>query len=188
MAHPCTEIARAAEDPDKYNLIMNVVSERLQMRDENWRLCYKALLLLEFLVKHGPWVGGTGPKLLRLVRSDRVHHAGYCVPPYDVNPKSKLVALYHVVTQCIVSPACITPRPPPLPVALTRAAPVRTPPHHSESWTSSIAACPLWSGCGTTSNTATRRARTRCEPVLVAALVTTTWMPSIPNHSCMRNA
>lgn len=48
------EIARAAEDPEKYNLIMNVISERLQMRDENWRLCYKALLLLEFLVKHGP--------------------------------------------------------------------------------------------------------------------------------------
>lgn len=76
------EIARAAEDPDKYNLIMNVVSERLQMRDENWRLCYKALLLLEFLVKHGPWVGGTGPKPLPyvLVRSDPEHHAGCCIP------------------------------------------------------------------------------------------------------------
>ncbi|EFJ39891.1 hypothetical protein VOLCADRAFT_100407 [Volvox carteri f. nagariensis] len=49
------EIARAAEDPEKYNLIMNVISERLQMRDENWRLCYKALLLLEYMVKHGPW-------------------------------------------------------------------------------------------------------------------------------------
>ncbi|KXZ52415.1 hypothetical protein GPECTOR_9g459 [Gonium pectorale] len=49
------EIARAAEEPEKYNLIMNVISERLQMRDENWRLCYKALLLLEYLVKHGPW-------------------------------------------------------------------------------------------------------------------------------------
>ncbi|GIL55347.1 hypothetical protein Vafri_10899 [Volvox africanus] len=49
------EIARAAEEPDKYNLIMNVISERLQMRDENWRLCYKALLLMEYLVKHGPW-------------------------------------------------------------------------------------------------------------------------------------
>ncbi|GIL88365.1 hypothetical protein Vretimale_15048 [Volvox reticuliferus] len=49
------EIARAAEDPEKYNLIMNVISERLQMRDENWRLCYKGLLLLEYMVKHGPW-------------------------------------------------------------------------------------------------------------------------------------
>ncbi|GLI71657.1 hypothetical protein VaNZ11_016938 [Volvox africanus] len=49
------EIARAAEDPEKYNLIMNVISERLQMRDENWRLCYKGLLLMEYMVKHGPW-------------------------------------------------------------------------------------------------------------------------------------
>lgn len=51
-----SEIARAAEDPEKYNLIMNAISERLQMRDENWRLCYKALLLVEYMVKHGPWV------------------------------------------------------------------------------------------------------------------------------------
>jgi hypothetical protein len=34
----------------------NVLSERLSMAGENWRLCYKALLLLEFLVKQGPLV------------------------------------------------------------------------------------------------------------------------------------
>lgn len=29
---------------------------RLSERDENWRLCYKALLLCEFLIKQGPMV------------------------------------------------------------------------------------------------------------------------------------
>lgn len=33
---------------------MGVLARRLQERDENWRMCYKALLLLEHLLKHGP--------------------------------------------------------------------------------------------------------------------------------------
>ena len=40
---------------------MSVISQRLQERDENWRLCYKALLLLEFLCKQGPLVGVHSP-------------------------------------------------------------------------------------------------------------------------------
>jgi epsin len=33
---------------------MGVLARRLQERDDNWRMCYKALLLLEHLLKHGP--------------------------------------------------------------------------------------------------------------------------------------
>ena len=80
------EIARAAEDPEKYNLIMNVISERLQMRDENWRLCYKALLLLEFLVKHGPLVGsqqcmrqGPGQRVDCSTRHPNCMHMAACM-------------------------------------------------------------------------------------------------------------
>ncbi|PRW45169.1 ENTH domain-containing [Chlorella sorokiniana] len=48
------EIADAAFDPENYRQIMGVLARRLQERDENWRMCYKALLLLEHLIKHGP--------------------------------------------------------------------------------------------------------------------------------------
>lgn len=49
-----TDIADAAFDPESYRQIMGVLARRLQEKDENWRMCYKALLLLEFLIKHGP--------------------------------------------------------------------------------------------------------------------------------------
>mmetsp|Transcript_31014 Transcript_31014/g.68811 ORF Transcript_31014/g.68811 Transcript_31014/m.68811 type:complete len:633 (+) Transcript_31014:139-2037(+) len=49
-----SEIARLAEDPEKYSEILGILHQRLQERDENWRLCYKALLVLEFLCKQGP--------------------------------------------------------------------------------------------------------------------------------------
>lgn len=48
------EIADAAFDPENYRQIMGVLARRLQEKDENWRMCYKALLLLEHLLKHGP--------------------------------------------------------------------------------------------------------------------------------------
>lgn len=48
------EIAQAAFDPEKYELIMGVIFQRLQESQENWRMCYKALLLIEFLLKRGP--------------------------------------------------------------------------------------------------------------------------------------
>mmetsp|Transcript_8424 Transcript_8424/g.21033 ORF Transcript_8424/g.21033 Transcript_8424/m.21033 type:complete len:569 (-) Transcript_8424:387-2093(-) len=48
------EIAREANNPDKFHLIMGVIWQRLAERDEGWRLCYKALLLCEFLIKQGP--------------------------------------------------------------------------------------------------------------------------------------
>ncbi|MEW5300146.1 MAG: hypothetical protein WDW36_003098 [Sanguina aurantia] len=49
------DIARMASNPDKYDLIMGILDQRLSEREENWRLCYKALLLLEFLCKQGPY-------------------------------------------------------------------------------------------------------------------------------------
>ena len=48
------EISEAAFDPENYQQIMGVLARRLQERDERWRMCYKSLLLLEHLVKHGP--------------------------------------------------------------------------------------------------------------------------------------
>jgi len=50
------ELARAAEDPEQYNQIMGILHQRLQERGENWRLCYKALLVIEYLCKQGPLV------------------------------------------------------------------------------------------------------------------------------------
>ena len=35
---------------------MGVVDQRLSEGPENWRLVYKALLLLEYMCKHGPMV------------------------------------------------------------------------------------------------------------------------------------
>ena len=57
------ELAKAAENPEQYQLIMGVLHGRLQERGENWRMCYKALLVLEYLCKQGPLVrmsGGLG--------------------------------------------------------------------------------------------------------------------------------
>ncbi|KAF5834649.1 hypothetical protein DUNSADRAFT_8573 [Dunaliella salina] len=48
------EIAREAEDPNNAQLIMGVIYNRFKDRNSDWRLCYKALLLSEFLIKKGP--------------------------------------------------------------------------------------------------------------------------------------
>lgn len=40
-------------------LPQGIIDQRLMERNENWRLCYKALLLLEFMIKHGPMVRRT---------------------------------------------------------------------------------------------------------------------------------
>jgi hypothetical protein len=37
-------------------ILQGIVDQRLQETPENWRLVYKALLLLEYMVKHGPMV------------------------------------------------------------------------------------------------------------------------------------
>ncbi|GAX79430.1 hypothetical protein CEUSTIGMA_g6871.t1 [Chlamydomonas eustigma] len=59
------DIARDAENPDNYNQIMGILHQRLQERGENWRLCYKALLVLDYLCKQGPQ--RVAPDLLRSV-------------------------------------------------------------------------------------------------------------------------
>ncbi len=33
--------------------IMQLIYERMQERGSNWRICYKSLQLLEYLIKHG---------------------------------------------------------------------------------------------------------------------------------------
>lgn len=50
-----------------------IVDQRLQESPENWRLVYKALLLLEYMVKHGPMVSFLGGK--RQGRRTRGHAA-----------------------------------------------------------------------------------------------------------------
>lgn len=49
-----SEIAQMCFDNAKHKEIMQVLARRLTDTGEEWRHVYKALLLLEFLVKHGP--------------------------------------------------------------------------------------------------------------------------------------
>eukprot|EP00210_Caulerpa_lentillifera_P007108 g6801.t1 len=49
-----SKLAQDATDPEKYREIMGVIARRLNDTGENWRHVYKALLLLEHLIKHGP--------------------------------------------------------------------------------------------------------------------------------------
>lgn len=49
-----SEIAEAAYDSDKYKEIMGVLARRLQDKEDKWRHVYKSLLLLDFMLKHGP--------------------------------------------------------------------------------------------------------------------------------------
>lgn len=48
------KLAQEANHPDKYREMMGVIAQRLSSKDDNWRQVYKALLLLEHLIKHGP--------------------------------------------------------------------------------------------------------------------------------------
>jgi ENTH domain len=48
------EISEAAYDSEGYRQIMGVVARRLQDTGELWRHVYKSLLLLEYMLKHGP--------------------------------------------------------------------------------------------------------------------------------------
>lgn len=57
------EIADASFDPEAYRQVLGVIARRLQEKDERWRCCYKALLLLEHLLKHGP------PKIISDIQS-----------------------------------------------------------------------------------------------------------------------
>jgi epsin len=73
------EIADACYDPEAYHQILGVLARRLQEREERWRCCYKALLLLEHLIKHGP------PKIVQDVQSsmsvlERLQHFQYKDP------------------------------------------------------------------------------------------------------------
>ncbi|KAL4448258.1 hypothetical protein ABPG75_005477 [Micractinium tetrahymenae] len=96
------EIADAAFDPENYRQIMGVLARRLQEKDENWRMCYKALLLLEHLIKHGPG------KIVGDVQSsagvlDRLQHFQY----KDANLKDHGVNVRHrakEILQLINSP------------------------------------------------------------------------------------
>ena len=49
-----SDISDACFDPEGYKQVLGVIARRLQEKDERWRMCYKALLLLEYLIKHGP--------------------------------------------------------------------------------------------------------------------------------------
>lgn len=60
--HHVSELAKAAESPEQYNQIMGILYQRLQERGDNWRLCYKALLVIEFLCKQGPLVSIWGAR------------------------------------------------------------------------------------------------------------------------------
>ena len=68
---PNTDITRAAYDRESYKQIMGVLARRLHATGPDWRLAYKALLLLEYMAKHGPPAVGrelaaNGPLLDRL--------------------------------------------------------------------------------------------------------------------------
>lgn len=49
------EITEDAFDVQKYKEIMGVIARRLQDTGEDWRHVYKALLLLDFMSKNGPY-------------------------------------------------------------------------------------------------------------------------------------
>lgn len=48
------DITEAAFDPEGYRQIMGVIARRLQDTGELWRHVYKSMLLLEYMLKHGP--------------------------------------------------------------------------------------------------------------------------------------
>ena len=61
----CAEISEAAFDGEGYRQIMGVIARRLQDTGELWRHVYKSLLLLEYMLKHGPQkVGNLGGRRL----------------------------------------------------------------------------------------------------------------------------
>ena len=71
------EICEACFDPEGYRQVLGVIARRLQEKEERWRMAYKALLLLEYLIKHGPekvWrdVQQSGSVLQRLTRFEYV--------------------------------------------------------------------------------------------------------------------
>jgi len=71
------EICDACYDPEGYRQVLGVIARRLQETGERWRMAYKALLLLEYLIKHGPekvWrdVQQSGSVLQRLGRFEYV--------------------------------------------------------------------------------------------------------------------
>ena len=71
------EICEACFDPVGYRQVLGVIARRLQEKDDRWRMAYKALLLLEYLIKHGPdkvWrdVQQSGSVLQRLQRFEYV--------------------------------------------------------------------------------------------------------------------
>lgn len=48
-----TEIANATQSPIHFNDIMDTIYKKFQEKGANWRQCYKALQLLEYLIKNG---------------------------------------------------------------------------------------------------------------------------------------
>lgn len=48
------EISEAAFESEGYRQIMGVIARRLQDTGELWRHVYKSMLLLEYMLKHGP--------------------------------------------------------------------------------------------------------------------------------------
>ena len=48
------DITEASYDSEGYRQIMGVIARRLQDVGEAWRHVYKSLLLLEYMLKHGP--------------------------------------------------------------------------------------------------------------------------------------
>lgn len=58
VASTATALMFLPAQPHKllFVLLQNTIWLRLRERDENWRLCYKAMLLCEYLIKQGPMV------------------------------------------------------------------------------------------------------------------------------------
>lgn len=89
-----SDISDACFDAEGYKQVLGVIARRLQEKDERWRMCYKALLLLEYLIKHGP------TKVAQDVASsssvlNRLQHFEYL----DANGKDHGVNIRHRATE-----------------------------------------------------------------------------------------
>ncbi len=93
------EIAQAAYDWEQYRQIMGVIGRRLQSTGDNWRHVYKSLILLDYLLKHGPtvcgWFGG-GCGCVCGGCGMIVHNYAQLVYHFPI----PCVHTYHIVSMC----------------------------------------------------------------------------------------
>ena len=94
------EIARATRNREDFHLIMKILWQRLEHREEEWRHVYKALTVMEFLIAHG------AEEVVRELRSSirdiqRLEHFQYKDPSgrdQGVNVRQKSTNLVKVRT------------------------------------------------------------------------------------------